>query len=471
MALDSLPDELIGMICAFCGMPEIQSLRSTCRTIRKVADEYLLPEVVLFMNRDSLTACNGLTAHPVISKTVKSLWIQADRLKEMTFRDWDENRNIQVGLEYRVKAGEVVQRREGQLLRASGEEMRALAEEVRTLAKKIQERDEPKMSDIELWSYYANAARLAYESEQMLVDRSLLRTLKDILQRCPKIEAVDLTHGGLLRNGTTQRNKAFQRGLFIPRSHFDGINHDACFDVMVYLVIAASAVGVRPRRLRLGGLSSRILAREDIKDWMHEFFQDLKHLEWKPCRHFYADDNTDDNEYEDEYEAMQISFYNDAFLNLIKAANCLELLHLDLSVSGSIPLPRLVGNVVWPHLSSIGLCSFRTSQGELTHFLLRHRSTLTSVSLDHVRLTNGEWPDCFASIAGKLPKVVEIELRMSFTEDSNGEDEFYWFGDNRGGTKYGKTISKYIIEGGSECPPRPDVLEGPEDLPMPDMTE
>lgn len=452
MALDSLPDELIGMICAFCGTTEIQSLRSSCRTIRKVADEYLLPEVVLFMNRDSLAACNGLTAHPVISKTVKSLWIQADRLKEMTFRDWDEKRNSKVKIKYLMKASAVLQR-EGR------DQGPSHAEEMEILAKKIQERDEPKLSDVQLWSYYAHAARLAYESEQMLLDQSFLKTLKDVLQRCPKIEAVDLTHGSLLRDGTTQRNEAFRRGLFIPHHHYDGVNPDACLDVMIHLVIAASAVGVRPRRLRLGGLSSRILAREDIKDKIHHFFQDLEHLEWKPSRHF--DAAFDAN----EYEVMRTSFNNDRFLNLIKAANCLKLLHLDLSLGVRIALSRLVGNIIWPHLSSISLCLFAASQDELTHFLRRHRSTLTSVSLGHVRLTNGEWPDCFASIAGKLPKVTKFELRNSFREDSNGGEQFYWFGDWRGGTKYAKTISKYIIEGGSGCPPRPDVLEGPEDLP------
>lgn len=90
MSFSALPVELTEWICSYCNPKEIRNLRSTCHSIKSVADKYIFQELVLFPTLESLEAARNIVqadsgrwaSHP------RGLWLQADRLEFFDFEGW-----------------------------------------------------------------------------------------------------------------------------------------------------------------------------------------------------------------------------------------------------------------------------------------------------------------------------------------------------------------------------------------------
>lgn len=88
MFLETIPPEIIDLICHHCDVEHIKSIRQTCRTLQCVADEHLFPEIRLFMNDESLEACRHFSSHEGFRRSPTCLWVQADRPIALTYKDW-----------------------------------------------------------------------------------------------------------------------------------------------------------------------------------------------------------------------------------------------------------------------------------------------------------------------------------------------------------------------------------------------
>jgi hypothetical protein len=460
MSLDSLPDELIGIICSFCDTPEIKTLRLTCRALRKVANEHLLTEIVLFMNRDSLGTCKSIAAHPVISKTARKIWIQADRPKEATFDDWNKDRKHRTLMQYVREAADFVYPSDGAHPGRTKEQEVA---QMDAKVKEIEAREEPKkpvLSEKQLEHHYTEACRLMREAEAILHNGCLFSRLKKLLARCPRIEAIDLTQANHIRICSSKNNKAFQKGFLHPFGDLDRYN--CCVDIMGELVLAASAAGFQPRLLRLGGVSHNIFMREDFLDELQQFFSSLEELEWQFSVPYLDEDCRVD---EDAMDDLLMEFdATNSFTDLMEAAVGLKRLRLDLPNEGdddaaAVSLQNIVGDITWEHLTHFHLSSFATTAEELSDFLLCHAGTLLKVTIGDAHIHRGKWPDCFVSFAGKLPNLQAFELRGKFEEEET-ERIWYTFGliYAEKNNKYGREVAKYLIGGGEKCPPRPKRL-------------
>lgn len=463
MSLDALPDELIGLICDFCNVQEIKSLRSTCRTTLKAANEHLLTEVVLFMNRESLEACKGIAAHSIFSKAALSLWIQADRPWELTFDDWHREYNWRAALSYAIEESNRVYGTNEDLSEATGEERSAKTD---YLIQQLELRQKPiksGLSDKQLGYHYTEACRLASEAEDMVRDETLSTSLQEILSNCPKIETVYLTLGNGIRACTAEKNKAFQKGLLRPFSEYDEFNSGT--EVMANLVLAADHADFKPKRLYLGNVSHYIFTRDDRWEELQDFFEGLEELEWHFPIPYYNENGAIDPT---EMSTIVLDFEDSSrFNDLMDAAIWLRRLHLDLpyheDAETAVPLASVVGEMWWERLTHLHLTAFEATLDELSAFLLLHAKTLEVVFLANVVLQQGGWADCFARFAGKMPNVREFEVRGMFSELESDEGMFYWFGEvhEKSSNVYGSQISKYLIAGGEECPARPEVMEQP----------
>lgn len=463
MSLDSLPDELTGLICGFCDPPEVKALRLTCQSLLKVANEYLLSEVVVFLNRESLEACDGITAHPLFSKTVRSLWLQGDRPKTGPFDEFKAEQRQRARMSHFDEVTSVFYP-QNQMSDREVEEQRA---QINAELDEIEARHNlqtPPMSDEQLRYHYEHACRLSDEAEALLHDNSLFFSLKRVLESCRQIETVYLTLSHEIRVSTAKHNKAFQKGLMHPFG--DGDDYEPGVHFMRNLVLAAHQVSFKPKSLLLGDVSHYVFMREDEAFFskLTGFFQDLEMLCWKfavPCM---DEDYTLDPI---EMDSILLDFEeSDRMSDLLKVASGLQYLQLNLPYhddgEAAVPLPSVVSDTKWEQLKDLRLSGFETTLPELRDFLLRHADTLSTVLLGDVFLHQGEWPVCFASFAGKLPKLDQFHLRGNFNHSGHDDEgRFYFFGfpDKAKGNKYSRVICRYIKAGGEEFPPRPEMQE------------
>lgn len=428
MALDSLPSELIRAICDFCDTAEVKCIRLTCHILRNIANGYLISEVELEMTRDSLEACKGIAAHQVFSRTATSLWIDAEITKQMTFRDWKQECERQ--------------NREVERQRGGTQAPIAIIREEESESVPDAQRGERVLLEDQLWSHYVRAARLAYESAQMLHDQSWFKTLQNVLSSCPRIGSL---------------------GLSAPEGRMDAeFDEQIGVDTMARLILAASAISFKPTDLYLDCVSHGILSREDIFDQILDFFRDLKKLKWDFfCPEMspgFADTNLRRSNVERESNSGN-------FAKVVQAAAGIEILHVSFPVY--LNLSVLAGNYHWQQLAHIHLKTVKTRQTQLVDFLLDHKSTLQTVSLEDIWIEDGSWPEFFACIAGKLPRLVGVELQGAFEgQDADHGAEFYDFGyesEYSNPDEYARTISEYVIKGGDKFPSKPKEMQREED--------
>ncbi|KJX96328.1 hypothetical protein TI39_contig671g00002 [Zymoseptoria brevis] len=461
--MDNLPDELLGMICSHCNKLELKSLRLVSRTTLKAANECLLPEIVVFMNRESLESCKGIAAHPVFSRTARNLWIQADRPRRTSFSEWDAARKRQfVDLESIKTATDVVYASQSGIKKGDRQAaMLAIVQELQAKANL----EVATWSKEQCESLYAKVLRITSEAEEIFYDHSLSTCFRNIFTRCPNVDSVEITLANSIRRGTIEENEAFKRSG--ARAFGDMDPETPGVDALTQLVSAALAVEFRPRVLKLGDVSHYAFMRKALSDQLKILFTDLEELTWKFTIPYLDDDEIDSEGFD---ETVQDFALPGKFVSLLEGAPKLRKLDLELPFSYQadelIMLAWVVGDVTWPLLVHVQLLNFDTTHADLSGFLLRHKDTLTSVCIGEVHLLDsgaGEesqdrWSDCFLSFAGKLPKVQEFDLRGKFYANWK---EFYNFGDleQNANNRYGRAVSEFLIAGGDQLPEFPEREE------------
>lgn len=320
----------------------------------------------------------------------------------------------------------------------------------------------PPIPEAELRERYEYYTRLVEDQEQLAEgEHSTMRECYAAFFRgCPNLETVEVTMAHCLRLTTTRKNAIFQRGLVIP--HGDPASDAQGLAAVTGLIQAAYDADFSPKVLRMASVSHYLTTEEDLVEEAAAFVKNVEVLHWQLATPFLNDDlEIDPDEYENIIEDLEGGNLA-AFL-----ADAPNLRSLDLEMpcneSGwSCPhLPTIVGNNLWPNLTSFVISRIETSPDDLSNFILRH-GQLQLLHLAQVTLTSGDWPSCFSMFAGQLPEIKDVELRGRFEDP---ESLYYWFGhlESQRGNKFERKVAHYIIEGGSTCPDVPEQAEGTDD--------
>ncbi|CZT24434.1 uncharacterized protein RCC_10159 [Ramularia collo-cygni] len=475
MSLEALPVELLDLICTFCSLPSIKSLRLTSRTLRNVANDHLLrPEVVAYFHRQSCENVRAIAGHPQIARAVRALCLQADRLEDYpTYEEWNERRERQGDLE-RYRRDFVLEGLEN-LVPLSSEQWadetirearnneisRLLAESERANARADAER--PAIPAAELRECYEYYCRLV-EDQDILAEgepSTMRECYAAFFRGCPNLVTVEVTMAHCLRLTTTRKNAIFQKGLVIP--HGDPSSDAQGLDAVTGLIQAAYDADFSPMELRLASVTHYLTTEEDLVEEAAAFLRNVEVLSWQLATPFLNDDLDVDP---DEYEAIIEDLEGGNLATFLADAPHLRFLELEMpcNESGwSCPrLPTIVGANLWPNLTSFIISKIEANPDDLSDFLLRH-DKLQLLQLAQVRLMSGDWRSCFSMFAGKLLDLGVVELRGRF---ENPDDSlFYWFGhlESQRGNNYERKIAKYILEGGTACPEVPEHIEGTDD--------
>ncbi|KJX92890.1 hypothetical protein TI39_contig5582g00002 [Zymoseptoria brevis] len=462
--MDDLPDELLDIICGFCDRPAIKNLRLSCRKIGRTADAHLFPEAVVFLNRDSLKACQGVAAHPIFSKTVRNVWIQADRPKRLSYWEWWDHASNDLDVSGWLQ--EVKRRIEEEHGEVSEEEHERLTQRVLNAMRAEAALKKSAIPFDEREYLFAQALRVSSEAEEIMYDRSFQACLQNILSGCAKVDSIDLTMGHHIRSATTGYSKGFRQGMLHPIG--DNDHHSDGFEAVARLAAAASEAGFRPRVLNLGGVSHCIFKQHFAIEEIEQMFTGVEELQWTLPVPYGGEDYDNPGELTLDHDAFDAMFNDfedaDDCASLLEVASSLKRLHIELpehyEAQQLVRLASVVGNITWAQLTHVHLAKFETTTNGLSDFLLRHRLTLTNLHLGDVHLSDDEdtWPKCFASFAGGLPKLQKLDLRGQFLE---GQYRFYWFGesDRRRNNKYGRRLSQHLVSGEGKIPSRPKHYE------------
>jgi hypothetical protein len=461
--------------CFFAArLASIKEVRLTSRILRNVANDHLLrPEVIAYFHRPSMENVKAIAGHAQIARAVRALCLQADRLEHYpTYSEWNARREEQLDLG-RFRRDYVFEGIENLVPLTSEQWGDAAMREARNrditqlLADSERSHNQsaaelPHVPEAQLRECYEYYTRCVEDQEHLAEgEHSTMRQCyAEFFRGCPNLVTVEVTMAHSLRLTTTRKNAIFQKGLVIP--HGDPMSDAQGLDAITGIIQAAYDADFSPKELRMASLTHYLTTEEDLVEEAAAFLRNVQILQWHLATPFLNDDLEVDP---DEYEAIIEDLEGGNLATFLADAANLQFLDLEMPCKeigwASPRLNTIVGNNIWPNLTSFIINKIEASPESLSAFLLRHNK-LQVLHLAQVRLTSGDWPSCFEMFAGKLPELNEVELRGRF---ENPDSWFCWFGalESTRGNNLERKFARFIIRGGTACPTAPEDLEATED--------
>ncbi|PPJ61244.1 hypothetical protein CBER1_06712 [Cercospora berteroae] len=461
MSFAELPVELREMICVHCDLFQIKALRLTCHSLRNVADDYLFAEIVTVMTIDSMEAARNVADHPKFRTQPRTLWFQGDRLRQLEFYEWKSKlashidfkaQTAKINMKHVEELGEILteQERQAEVNPELEARRKVLLELIRLTA---DAQPTPSYSETQLRDHFNHYSSLADEGVQIASDGTIQRCMKAVFEKCTNIRAIDFTIANALRVHTHKENRTFLKGILTPFGDFAQDREG--LDAMVAIVLAAADAGFSPHTLRLGCVTFHLVNHPDLFEAMPRFLARVENLNWSLSTP-YLDEDCDDFD-EAEISNIMEGFMDGHFVEFIKSATNLRCFEIDMPcpipTEPKADLSEVVGLMSWKHLQVFSVGTIHANSGDLVDFMLRHADTLERLELNEISI-DGEWPECFSSFAGKLPRLKEVQLRGIFEDDY---EFFCFFGHlyTSRGNEYSQRVARYIVEGGEEFPMPP----------------
>jgi len=433
----------------------------------------MLDEVALVYHRKQFSALTEIAKHPVLSRRVKSLSFQADRLRtDITYEQWDKQRPDPAGMGL-ITPWDA----EPRLERETGD--RTIRRMRRALVRSEQERRERK--DAVPLEQVANAyaAFLRTVQDQGFVEREGydIACLRDFLKGCPRLRDVTICFEAS-RDGRPQAiNTAFEAGLVRP--YGDKVWNEQGVRALNAVAAAAYGSGSSLDSLTLENVSPRIIPDLNSSDMginaehpdnldcqLRALIKPLRRL-----RFVLSAANPDYNAVGDEYALLEeqsdllkagglYRLLKDATeLRVVKFSFQAEVLEAE-STFMSMDHAHVFRDLTFPHLYELRLSNCLMSMEYLLDLLLRHKDTLRRLSISYAQLSTGDWHTCFAEIGGKLTALKSVKLR--------GESECEFFTqfdfavpEQRKPYYYRDAVERYVLIGGEW--PDPEDYSDPGD--------
>ena len=228
-----------------------------------------------------------------------------------------------------------------------------------------------------------------------------IQELQEAMTRLPKLNELRMSMENNLEIQSDYLREAFSACLIRPfgagsRRHPPGVPQ------LRSILVSAQNAGVRFRTFECANVSWKLFRRSQ-KD-LKAFAAVLSQVRRFRLELSMGIDDTG-NEMGIELEECREFLRNRRFRDLISQANDIE--HLDIKLEWStlvygVELANLVGDRIWPRLTSVVLSSIEATEDHLIQFLERHRTTLRDLHLDEIHLASGEWNSALTRIRAFL---------------------------------------------------------------------
>lgn len=425
-----LPLELLHVIFDVMEKKTILSARETCSTLADIGSEYLLDEVITVYKRDRLQRLLSIAQHSKVSKSVRSIYWQSDRLKEpaLSFEKWNKIRTVaRPWAEYNIY-------HEIPLLH--DETLDPTTERSQRAFKRAHQRYDRNMkgthTDSELQAAYESYQALIKDQVAIARSKFDLKCFTTFFKACPKLESVTVATAYGSAGFKDAGRMAFKEAMVAP--YGDSNVLDSGVHQFWTIIRALYDAQHPPKRFTATDVSYRIVretwSKVDCNLMMAHLMSDLHEFRLGLSIH------------EDELDPMipgqNIDIGIDCYIRYVPGilakwlsdAPQLRVLKLRMyhnhfaNIRPEAKLKDVVGSTTWPKLRELGINDVLTTQNELLDLLLRHKDSLRRLSLSYIYLEQGTWVDFIQEIGGKLPKLKKVKLRGDMTDLEAGTYEF-----------------------------------------------
>ena len=397
--IDSLPAELLHMICVYLKPTELANLRLVSRSIGPISLQYMVPEAHLINAKDSFEQLKALAEHPIASKYVTSFLFEADKLGILSRKHWEK---IVAAPQY-VAQVEEFHRRGHPCHHASERSLRTF------------KRDLCKMKGLPRHRFTEEQMDHAYEQYRDFIhfqhdpDQRALREkeIVDAMKHFPRLKKITMETYFCGRNWTSKLKKTFESAFcYQTDAQRDYQSEPLGVQQMRSLLLGAHHAGSKIETLQCGLISWRVFEQDtETFTRMKASISNVKSLALD-----FAIGSTD---LHDPWTNLELGDCSSCLRagrlrDFVAAAPGLETLQLSFQLSEpNFPahLKYVVGEHRWPALRAVSFDMIATSEDDLVAFCSRHASSLKSLHLTTIWLDEGDWFSAF----DRMRKVLTLE--------------------------------------------------------------
>ena len=450
--LSRLPNEILHMVFEQLSLRytnrDIPCLRLVCKRFADLGSHYLLSEAHLFFKSSQFERLRQISEHPIISKTIDTLFYEADILSRYgSMQDWRANICIPNWFINRPPFGRT---------RSVGLSPREERARNRTLTRAL---NGPSSVDSETLLQRAYDIYKGYlaDQESMRQQNFNLEVLKDVLMKMPNMKTIELSTECCLGR-STQMSEAFKDGLASPYADLE--SEEGCgVGQLRSLLVAAEAAGLTIETLAAGNVDWRFFKEsskqnQQVLQKMQTSLRALKTLKLYITTRGEYEEGPDYNPYHPIIlECARHLHKTSHFRDFITATPDLERLDINFDCDDPCPPATLcdtIGTFTWHSLRVAAFAYISADEDSLIHFFVRHASTLRKLRLETILLNTGSWP----SLLRQARKILTLEQTcLCGRLSSQIPKEDYWL-DIPAGLNGGKrakieiAVEEYLLKGG-----------------------
>ncbi len=431
--LHRLPVEILHIVFANLKPQDVTQVRLTCGSLADIALHHLVSEVHLVFTSSSFERMRQISRHPIVSKTVRSLFYEAEVIQRChtsyTWAKCIDNPTMLANL---------------------------AATRPRNRNSPAFLRDLPcrRCSVKELDRAYANYSQYAADQQMIIRNDHNSDLIQDAFSKFPNLDTIHMVREREMCECSRYLVREFEAGLRIP--HGKQFSQVACgVSQLLSLLLGAVSTGRKLRRVTCDRVHWTFFTqRREVLADTHLAVEHLNYLRLRiaTCRqglHSCRDD------------AMCANLRHGSLRDFIAAAPHLKGLNIGANpiyrYLPPISLADAVGTRHWQYLERVNFAYLSTREEDLLDFCDSHAKNLVHLSIIGLTLTSGCWQRVFQQIRKTLrlrsAKVSGLLSSYDF-EDEHDLDE-HWAGFSPEVARKPRlrvAIEAYLLEGGDAAP-------------------
>ena len=419
--IDSLPSELLHIICTHLKPTEVANLRLASRVVAPIGLQYLVPEVHLAVAEDSFKKLAAIARHPVVSKYVTSLFYEADTLEILDEEEW----KAQVkSPDYYDKVEKIWEHRYH--LRSNKGWLDRVHAVIRHRYTKRQLEE----------AFRKYQEFCDYQDRLCELDRKIATAMK----KFPSLKEIAVSAQGWPPRQAFV--KAFAPG-FCTAYRDDVQDWPVGLVQMRSLLLGACRAGLKIERLHCKEVNWRIFIQK--KKTYEDMKRSVRHLR-ELCVTF----SLGLEEEEDELGYFQIEschkyLRNGRLKEFVTSAPDLERLEICFVCNEpvcAVKLKHMVGDFHWPSLKAVKFKRISATENRLVGFFERHASTIKDLCISNVALLHGRW----WSVWERMRPVLKLDsVKLSGSLESVSENIDFEKGSEDEEAEFREAVESYLL--------------------------
>ena len=390
--IDKLPPELVQMICSYLKPADLTSLRLVSRLAALIGLQYMVSEAHLIISKESFEQLKALAEHPIASKSVTSIFFEANTLDVLDRKQWEK---IVIGPERQALAESL--RRFNPCHHMSERTIRNYKRELN----KYYYSPPHHYTENQMETAFGKYAEIIHFQQNTKQRAIQAKAISEAMKHFPNLKELIMATG---QNSTSRLRKmlapAFCTVLDTDKQ-LPGPCESIGLQQMRSLLLGAYDAGLKIESLWCDLVTWRILDQDsETVARMRDSISNVKQLRLQFAS---GPPEDEDGPVNDEFEACYLALRKGTLRDFVTAAPNLEHLQIgftyfSLSRPNSpahLTLKHIVGQHHWPFLKTASFKMIGTSEDDLISFCSRHASTLRSLHLDDMGLVPGDWFTAF----------------------------------------------------------------------------